>query len=331
MASSSAAYEHSKVFAQIKAVKETIKGNLTTHQYLKALDTYLAKAMSPLMPLNDNFAPYVLQLLDWQELNPKRKVSLLSKDDFRVVALRYLAKENLDWASLKLDRLLVVQFVESQLKLYQPVLDCHDGTQGFRSLEAELTGLHSLKLLTSKVPTAVLLEALRSSKYWLQAAGVFKNQVLEKYYRLCLTTAQQDYTNFFDKKCKLDDIIQVYVQAASRGLDKCDATQGVLTTHIQYWLYTARTSVHKSLPKELNIDDSLPTEDFSDSVEGESYTLDAQLEAQSDSNDLAFLLALVDPLGAARAYLGINETVDTLNSSKAYFTWREECLTHPPS
>lgn len=324
-----ASYEHSKVFAQIKAVKETIKGNLTTHQYLKALDTYLAKALDPLMQLNGNFTPYVLQLLDWQELNPKRKVSLLSKEDFRIVALRYLAKENLDWASLKLDRLLLFQFVESQLKYYQPLVDVHDGNVGFQSIDEKLNKLQKLTANSSAPTTATLLDAVRSSRYWLHAAVTFKNQVLEKYYRLCLTTAQQDYTNFFDKKCKLDDIIQVYVQAASRGLDKCDATQGVLTTHIQYWLYTARTSVHKSLSQELNLEDTFPSDEVSDSNEGESYTLDAQLEEQSDSNEMAFLLALVDPLGAARAYLGINETLETLASPKAYLSWREECQEQP--
>jgi hypothetical protein len=79
-------------------------------------------------------------------------------------------------------------------------------------------------------------------KYWYKQAVVFKEKILEKYTRLCLNTAQRDYVDL-QGKVKLDDIIQIYLLTALKAIDRCDTEKGVLTTHIQNWLLSAKNVV----------------------------------------------------------------------------------------
>lgn len=302
----SAQYEHSVVFSTIKAHKETRSGHLTTSQYLQILDSYLASAMAPLLSVNNHFVPFLIQVLSWQELHPKRKVSFLDRDEFRAVALRFLAGE-CDWLLLKLDRLLVFQYVESQLKFYKPALDACDGVSGFTRVD--LSDLHAtVRDTVVDGEVAPILAACRSASFWLQKATKFRNDVLEKYYRLCLRTAQHDYVQHFKHRVHLDDIVQVYIQAAGRALDKCDSTKGVLTTHVQYWLFTARSLLTKAEPREHQLDETLQdvhAEDDRPSLE------DSQSRIQ-ESEIIRELLALVDPHGLARVVFGIEESPSTI-------------------
>lgn len=279
---------------------------MTTSQYLQILDSYLVLAMSPLLAVNGNFVPFIIQVLSWQELHPKRKVSFLDRDEFRAIALRFLSGEA-DWLKLKLDRLLVFQYIDSQLKLYQPALDASNGSTGFAG--SDLSTLHAV--VRDTIPDGnvqPVLAACRSASFWLAKAVQFRNEVLEKYYRMCLQTAQRDYVQHFKHRVKLDDIVQVYIQAAGRALDKCDSTKGVLTTHVQYWLFTARSVLTKGQPREHQLDETLQDVHAAD----DRPSLEEAHNQLQESATIRELLALVDTQGLARAVFGIEESPSTI-------------------
>lgn len=329
-------YKHSNSFAKLKGMTETLQNNLTTSQYLQIFDEYLDNALIPIISHTSFFDTFICSLLGWQEKNFRRKVSFLNRTDIPSLVVNFLLQPTVEeriiaYKKLQLDRGIRIEFVrlfEERLKPYIEACNCeltHPHTQqidlGY-CLKVKSALEDSFK---ARVPLlAVHLESL----FWLDKALSFKQLILEKYVRLCLTNAQRDYVHYFDHKVELDDIVQMYLLVASRAIDKCDSRQGALTSHIQNWFMTGRVRVNQQYTQRIasqsietvNLENQLP--------DGEASNCSSQQEQllQDSQNrlELRILAKIADPTGAARTFLGIEEVLRESEILKLTSTPKEQ-------
>lgn len=311
-------YRHSEVFAALKATNERIKTNLTTGQYLKTLDEYLLNAVTPIIEATGYFDVFLPKMLAWQTENFRRKLSMKNIDlpsAIMYFLLQSLPEDKLTlWKGLCLDRAVVFYALQNfldALEEYELACNCEGPVPNFYKDSPLAYYLHVTRHHESSLSARrPLLPVIQQVRYWLNEAMEFKRRILEKYTRLCLTTAQKDYVAYFNCQVPLDDIVQSYIIAASRAIDKCDASQGVLTSHIQNWLLTARNHLSKSMTAEHQ-------EVSLDSVEGidnlVTQKLTSLMEELTDTAEnidhVRRISRLADLTGYGRILLGIEESL----------------------
>lgn len=308
-------YQHSKAFADLKGIKEQIEGNLSTVQYLRILDASLYRAMEVIVT-NTQYADQVMaKMLAWSVPNFRRKLSMADKGKLIPGMMSFLLDN--DPASrckrlreLKLDRGGLFYCIRSFLSFvetdYLPMTECSEelpkGVVGDAMAYCK-SRMNDLDVAVGLAPKANLQQVYLETKYWYEHAERFKQQILEKYTRLCLVNAQRDYTGYFNHRRSLDDIVQTYLYMASRAIDKCDSGRGALTSHIQNWFMTGRTILNREQPTE--------------SLE-ESTHLDEDLAVEeADTENATYLQALirhVDPKGLGRYLLGMDEDTKALSA-----------------
>ena len=315
-------YRHSRVFASLKNITEGLDFNLTTSQYLQAYDSYIENAIAPIILSTKMFDSFIARLIGWQEKNFRRKVSFQDRRNFPGLAINFLLQptpeKRLDaYRKLDLDRGIRLEFIKlfaERLDLYLKACNCELTHPGKRTVDLQLCHRIKAKIELELRSTAPLLVVYNDAMYWFQQATAFKQLILEKYVRMCLNEARKDYVQIFDCNVDLDDVIQVYLLSASRAIDKCDAKQGALTSHIKNWLLTGRTRVQESLDKH-RVSVSYEHIDF-DSDEFRASTLvdafaskENETDRESAFHTIRYIAKLADPTGVARAYLRIQETL----------------------
>jgi hypothetical protein len=311
-------YKHSKVFSSLKQITESLQGNLTTSQYLQVYDEYLERAILPIVLSTKLFDSYLIRLVGWQEKNFRRKVSFLERSNFPALAFTFLlqpdeASRIKAYKALSLDRGVRTEFIKlflSKLEVYLKACNCELTSPDNPKIQDLSYCLRAKTLIESELrSTKPLITVYEEVKFWHAHSSNFKKIILEKYVRMCLNEAQKDYVSFFECKISLDDIIQTYLIAASRAIDKCDSKQGALTSHIKNWLLTGRTRVAEQLKRSEDV--KLHSDDLdSDGVEFQISTESAQNSSiQDDLQEklvtIQYLAKLVDPIGVARAYLNL--------------------------
>lgn len=311
-------YKHSNSFARLKGLTETLKNNLTTSQYLQIFDEYLDNAIIPIVSNTAFFDTFICSILGWQERNFRRKVSFLNRVEVPSLVINFLLQPTAEarvaaYKKLQLDRGIRIEFVrlfEDRLKPYIQACNCElkDPNTG----EVDLSYCLRVKTVLEESFKArtPLLSTCLESLFWLDKALSFKQLILEKYVRLCLTNAQRDYVNFFNHEIDLDDIVQLYLLVASRAIDKCDSRQGALTSHIQNWFMTGRVRAKQQYHQRL-ASQSTETVNWEALLADEISTSlqEKTLEDKDDQSLIRMLAKIADPTGAARAYLGIEEVL----------------------
>lgn len=312
-------YQSSRVFAQLKDIKERIgvDSNLTTPQYLQTYDDLLDNAVRPILDNSRFFDSYLLRILGWQERNFRRKVSFLKRAEFPHLAITFILKRDpadrfAAYQNLRLDRLLRMQVVSafhSALTNYLAACNCElTPPAGVDPLSFCLAVKQKVEE-SMRSPNGGLLVAYHESKFWANHAAEFKKILMEKYTRLALNTAQRDYVHYFKCQVLLDDIIQTYLLSVSRAIDKCDAKQGALTGHVQNWFFSARDAVARNRERHMASLDEQQSELANSNQEGlaESPVYESNRNTQDSVKLIAELSRIADPHGAARVFLGIPE------------------------
>jgi hypothetical protein len=322
------AYKHSENFAALKRIKEAIPTNLTSFQYLSVLDDLVYKAVFPIIEGTRFVDTYLAQVLGWQTQNPKRKTSGVGRQIFTAqITLYFLVddpKPKLKIIQkLRLDRAILFELIRRWSSMA-----CEIEELGLAHPTPEnIMRLHELHAVCNVRRGYSLHSIYTHSNYWYREAARFKTRILEKYTRLCLNTAQRDYVQL-GHRIDLEDIIQVYLLTASKAIDKCDTEKGVLTTHIQNWLLSAKNVVianhlqgHQQHNKRSSTDphhphphsgalvgslmESVPLEDI------ESMAAEESDEQQSIENvaSVRKIAKGFDPSGVARILMGITEVL----------------------
>jgi hypothetical protein len=145
-----------------------------------------------------------------------------------------------------------------------------------------------------------LYAATLQVRFWAEKAYTFKELIVQKYVRLALMNAKRTYVDI-DFQQKLDDIIQTYLMYLSKAIDRCDSRQGVLTTFIQTWFYSARAEIQRSLLEEQH---SSYEELVENGVFADATQPDCRYEAVQH---LAYVAKKLDPDGVLRYAVGIPE------------------------
>ena len=314
-------YRHSTSFSALKGLKETLQGNLSTVQYMRVLDAYLIHALEPLITKTSFVDGYVVRALAWSTKRSRRRLSLDRNVDFMKLSFLFILDERANkkvelWRKMKLERSLALfiaeDFIEKMRKVYIPAANCE------LPLPENFYGdpIAYYRMRQKEVESALrcqgnLLEIYHTVVYWYEKAKEFKHTILEKYVRMCLMSAQRDYRNFFNCEIELDDILQSYLFMASRAIDRCDANQGALTSHIQNWFLTARSALNKQrLNNEASLDEDMISAELE---EPPRYT------TEEDRRHLLSVASFADPEGLGRYLLGFEETLP-LDSPRLFIT-----------
>ncbi len=307
-------YQSSFVFEMMKKSQEEIPVNMTSFQYLSIYDEFLYKAVAPIVEETNFARVFVANLLGWQEKNFRRKISFKPRREATLRGLEFIVASPQDqlrkFRRIYLERGVLAELVTAFITATEEAsrassLSVEMRQEGEDLLMFQARCRYVLESTNRDLCSVNAIRIRRDSMYWLNQAIHFRELILQKYYRLCLTTAQRDYVNHFKHTVPLNDIINSYVLAATRAIDKCDFRQGVLTSHITNWFLTARENVGRSrgsssvlLNEAVSFDE---IEDTAGSGQEEGLLAHEQLRILSE------VAKLVDPSGAARTYLRLQE------------------------
>jgi hypothetical protein len=313
------AYSHSTSFAHIKSVAEQLPNNLTTMQYLGALDILLFKAVRPILVCSSFVETFLPCVLAWQTFYTKRKVSNSEKNDLSGTITLLILSSDIDKKMKHLQQLRLDRAV-----LFTMIDRWHKSMVAVNAAENSLT------------PNPKNMEALRDdacirgdttshvhymqSVYWFSQACSFKSMILEKYARLVSMRAQRDYQEL-GHKVRLDDIVQTYMLMTSRAIDRCDQNRGVLTTYVNHWFKTAKAKIiqdYLSNFQEHLASDILPESQDDKDTPMERLMNDADMWQASIEDTLTrydtidrvrALSRAVDPTGYGRLLLGVQHVL----------------------
>ncbi len=319
---SNTGYKHSELFAKLKHTQETITHNPTSVEYLRTLDMLIENSFLPILESCRFIDTFLAKILAWQSSNPKRKTSAGGKKDLPSYVTLFLitsdpeAKMNI-YNKIGFDRGITMEMIRRWIKImdeYAVKINLPEPTAEDRRAMYKIQ--HSLDFHEDSFPYGSYLQ----TKFWFDKSNHFKSLILEKYTRLCLNTAQQDYVRF-KFRIEMDDILQVYLMTASKAIDKCDSSKGVLTSHIQNWLLSARNLVAKRYLDNYNDRqpfmtdnqealDRLIGEETSATVETEALeSVEDKLERQGTIDRVRQLAKFFDPTGYGRLLMGVGEYV----------------------
>ena len=237
-------YKHSEAFAEIKAINEDIKINLTSLQYLQILDYYIWSALELLIKISPEvFKVYVSKVIAYQHIHAMTKVSSDGREALSCAFFNYVTTNDVSKAKeLHLNRGLyfgIINYWLSRAKLY------HDIKSPFHTptIDDGAT-LHLIQVELGILDLRFFHAYYRQIQYWFDYAQEFKSKIMQKYTRMTLVQAQKAYVDF-GCSVELDDVTQIYLQIMGKAIDRCDSRLGVLTTFIQSWLKSARAAVQK--------------------------------------------------------------------------------------
>jgi hypothetical protein len=298
-------YSHSEAFAVLKATNEKIVNNLTSYQYLTVLDDHLYNAITNLVTNTKFFDVFLSQIIGWQTLNPKRKTCGVGRHELvSLSTLFFLTNDGKQKMKLvrrmKLHRNILFEAINRWLRVLSeyPTLSMMVGTQ---DVVEKLFDLNESALMRQGFS---LHSTFQLITYWTKQAKDFKEQIMQKYTRSTISTAQRDYVAL---GCpgRLDDFVQIYMMTMSKAIDKCDSDRGVLTNHISNWLLSAKNNAQaqamdnggdKHQYQHVSLDDV----DISISSEDD-------LERSSIIERVRYIAKVFDPEGIGRILLNIQE------------------------
>lgn len=295
----------------MKAVNEKITNNLTSYQYLTVLDELLYNAVAPIVGATRFFDVFLAQVLGWQTVNPKRKSCGVGRQELATLTTLFFLTED------PKQKMKIVR----QMKLYRNILfECVyrwlEATEEYERISSVIGSREGLEA-TSRVSELGLMRpgwSLHSTRsatvYWVGESKKFKESIVQKYTRLCARIAQQDYVKL-GHPISLDDMLQIYVMTMSKAIDRCDADRGVLTTHIQNWLKSAKNTVQSMGEKDSGgyshkdkVFGHVSLEDVDVAVSDDD-TRDRQEEIMR----IRRVAKAFDPEGVGRILLGIEEVL----------------------
>ncbi len=312
-----ALYEHSDTFASLKSIREEVKENLTTPQWLSTLDYFLDSALDPVITICPNLVDnFYAKVVVWQAHKPSIKFSMTDKFALPVKLFNAITSDDCKTKrehhrSMLLNRGLLFGL----LAVFSQTVNRLDKLHGHQLRMGRTRRLHLMEVEYDRLGIREefrphVYAALTQVEFYAKKAYWFKELIMQKYVRMALMSAKKAYT---DAKCvpKLNDVVQVYLVFLSRAIDRCDSRQGVLTTFIQTWFYSAKAEVARmvnssssNLSYEELIENGVPI-----------ASTDPDLGFENLQH-LAFTAKPVDPNGVVRFSLRIPEFVTRAELNK---------------
>lgn len=310
-------YKHSEVFAEIKAIEEDIKINLTSLQYLQILDYYLWNSLRFLINISPTFFTcYLSKVIAYQQVHSMSKLSSESRETITNNFFNYITTNDVEWVKkLYLNRGLyfgIISYWLSQsdeyFRLRSPFNTSEDAPQRMHAIVNELS-----------ITNARLYYAnYKQVAYWFSKAQDFKSKIMQKYVRMTILQAQKAYVEY-NHEIDLDDVTQIYLQIMSKAIDRCDSRFGVLTTFIQSWLKSAKAIVQRmAQTKQHSTSYEGLIEEYGDSADVGVTQFDSSFDTLQE---LAYVAQKIDTTGCLRIKYKIPQFMSVQNRKLLEDAW----------
>ena len=290
-------YQHSEVFASIKAIEEDIKINLTSLQYLQILDHYLYNAVHYLTKICPKFVDcFLAKVIAYQQVHAMAKLSSENREKMTVQYFNYLTTHDFTYLrKIYLNRGLYLGLLNYWLSKAKTYFELKNPFVEHSVLDAKQMDDIYTELAVQNCQ--MFYAYFKCVEYWTNKALDFKSKIVQKYTRMTLLQAQKTYVDY-NHVVELDDVTQIYLQIMSKAIDRCDSRFGVLTTFIQSWLKSAKAIVQKLVQnKDQASSYEELVEQYGDNALLGCVTFDSEYEALED---IMYYSSLWDTTGCMR-------------------------------
>jgi len=308
-----------------------------------------AQIVYHLSHFTDLLEPHAVQLLGWVTDNRRKKISSLSRQKqlrllFYAIYMSDRTSQYKVFCRLRLDRSYIrgiaVKFLEEVAeypRLYEAFIRN-------KATDAEMFRMSEIES-RSNCDRSILNPLIQNLRSLLDLNQEFRDQIMKKYYKFIFTLVRK---NMRATSRQLDDqdLMQNYISATLKALDRYDSKKGALTSYIRYWILNNQQSAEES--PEYGIAYDIPStqrlakangssdcgeDNFSVSLdelmeeEGDSKHFGAETHAPDKMNEgmHAYLAILslskaADPVGVGRLSLRIEEyfEVETVEKMRQY-------------
>ena len=321
--------------------KENLSGGLIS----EILDTFLYRALEPIVQHCQIFDNQLIYLLALLTRNRKRKITSLKRTEAISLLCCALVEKN---AAKKIEYIRKIRIERSFIRNF--IGKVLHSMRDFNELYAEwlvdnnIVAYNKLLVLSSNIGAKSidsLFFIFRNSTEFLRLMIEYRNSIVSEYMRFMYKQASA-YCKNTNHNYDFYDVSQNFLAAVVRAIDKYDSDKGALTSYINWWILnsqTCNTDQHEygiaySLPsqqkKEIarknvsNVNNfSVSLDSFADLDEDSCSLLDFLTTSESVVENLLQqekitrvqrLIKAVDPHGLARLFLDIDEvfTADEL-------------------
>lgn len=310
-------YKHSEVFAEVKAIEEDIKINLTSLQYLQILDYYLWNSLRFLINISPTFFTcYLSKVIAYQQVHSMSKLSSEPRETTTNNFYNYVTTGDVEWVKkLYLNRGLYFGIISYWLSRSNEYFQLRSP---FNTTEDAPERMHAIANELSITDAHLYYANYKQVAYWFDKAQDFKSKIMQKYVRMTILQAQKAYVEY-NHEIDLDDITQIYLQIMSKAIDRCDSRFGVLTTFIQSWLKSAKAIVQRMVQtKQHSTSYEGLIEEYGDSADVGVTLFDNSFDALQE---LSYVAQKVDTTGCLRIKYKIPQFMSVQNRKLLEDAW----------
>lgn len=310
-------YKHSEVFAEVKAIEEDIKINLTSLQYLQILDYYLWNSLRFVINISPTFFTcYLSKVIAYQQVHSMSKLSSESRETITNNFYNYVTTGDVEWIKkLYLNRGLYFGIISYWLSKSNEYFQLRSP---FNTREDAPERMHAIINELSITDNNLYYANYKQAQYWFDKAQDFKSKIMQKYVRMTILQAQKAYVEY-NHEIDLDDVTQIYLQIMSKAIDRCDSRFGVLTTFIQSWLKSAKAIVQRmAQTKQCSTSYEGLIEEYGDSADVGVTLFDNSFDALQE---LSYVAQKIDTTGCLRIKYKIPQFISVQNRRLLEEAW----------
>ena len=220
--------------------KEEISREVHTPTLLSVLDDLLYQAFEPLYRETAFFRRLLMQVVLYATEDNRRRVSLIDKGKMNAWLLKAIYDNKFDFYTMaKLDRGIYVDLISQCVELLEPIVHIEQKIVHGKNRVQFLEQRKRLSLLLG-TPQDRLYPMYQWVSSYLKQYLKFKEMIISRYYRLIYHEANRVY-HTESKRIDTADLCKNLVLSTWRAIDRCDASQGVLTSFIQRSFLNAKT------------------------------------------------------------------------------------------
>ena len=310
-------YKHSEVFAEVKAIEEDIKINLTSLQYLQILDYYLWNSLRFVINISPTFFTcYLSKVIAYQQVHSMSKLSSESRETITNNFYNYVTTGDVEWIKkLYLNRGLYFGIISYWLSKSNEYFQLRSP---FNTRGDAPERMHAIINELSITDNHLYYANYKQAQYWFDKAQDFKSKIMQKYVRMTILQAQKAYVEY-NHEIDLDDVTQIYLQIMSKAIDRCDSRFGVLTTFIQSWLKSAKAIVQRmAQTKQCSTSYEGLIEEYGDSADVGVTLFDNSFDALQE---LSYVAQKIDTTGCLRIKYKIPQFISVQNRRLLEEAW----------
>lgn len=220
---------------------QRIDDNLSSRQQFLVLDSMLLRALEPLAATTPTYLESVAEIMA-SAVFARRKLDADARSACfaaffatdRVSAVEAIVEANVD-------RGYALSYLSKVLDIGTRFETAHVEVARHRNGRVEAKYMSDLSQCSASLGNdPLIVPALRTARYWYDATIDFRDQIVEKYYRL---TVQNAYRAARKQPASIEarDVFSAGIVSACRAIERFDSRSGVLTTYLARWLRGSST------------------------------------------------------------------------------------------